>query len=112
MFKCFICQARLDHSFYPSTRFKLVCAQDRCRCQFSTYSGLKKHLLSSHEKDSSESGDAAMPESSQTNFHMLQDTSGVAGASVLQNPESECFEDNGSGQRNKENTKYLCFNYC
>lgn len=65
MFKCFICQAvhvpcqslishlRLDHSFYPSTRFKLVCAQDRCRGQFSTYSGFKKHLISSHEKDSS-----------------------------------------------------------
>ena len=120
MFKCFICQAvrvpcqslishlRLDHSFYPSTRFKLVCAQDRCRRQFSTYSGFKKHLISSHEKDSSQSGDAEIPESFQTNFHMLQDNSEVAGTSGTQNPESECVEDNGSGQRNKENTENIC----
>lgn len=118
MFKCFICQAvhvpcqslishlRLDHSFY--CRFKLVCAQDRCRHQFSTYSGFKKHLISSHEKDSCQSGDAARPESFQPNFHMLQDTSEVAGTSVMQNPESECFEVNGSGQRNKENTENIC----
>ena len=118
MFKCFICQAvhvpcqslishlRLDHSFYPSTRFKLVCAQDRCRRQFSTYSGFKKHLISSHENDSCQNGDAASPESFQTNFHMLQDTSEFAGTSVMQNPESECLD--GSGQRNQENTENIC----
>lgn len=112
MFKCFICQAvhvpcqslsshlRLDHSFYPSTRF----TQNHCRRQFLTYSGFKKHLISSHEKDSCQSGDAPKPVSSQTHFHMLQDTSEVAGTSVMQNPRSECFEDNGSGQRNKENS--------
>lgn len=82
----------------------------------STYSGFKKHLISSHEKDSCQSGDAARPESFQPNFHMLQDTSEVAGTSVMQNPESECFEVNGSGQRNKENTENICasiifFNY-
>lgn len=71
MFRCFICQAvhvacqssithlRIDHSFYPSTRFKLLCAQEHCRLQFSTYSGFKKHLSSVHEKDFSQSGDVA-----------------------------------------------------
>ena len=68
--KClsFICQAVhvlcqslityliIDHSFY--LRFKLVCSQDRCRRQFSTYSGFKKH-----EKDSCQSSDAANSES-------------------------------------------------
>ncbi len=95
MFKCFICQAvhvlcqslithlRIDHSFYPSTRFKLVCSQDRCRRQFSTYSGFKKHLVSAHEKDSCQSGDATNSESFQANFHSLQ----VAGTSVVQSPE-------------------------
>lgn len=62
MYKCFICQAvhktcqslvshlRMDHSFYPSSRFKLVCAQDRYRRQFLSYSGFKKHLNSVHER--------------------------------------------------------------
>lgn len=70
MLKCFICQAahvtcqslisdlRIDHSFYPSTRVKLICAQGCCRWMLSIYSGLKKHLSSVHERDVSESGDA------------------------------------------------------
>lgn len=119
MFKCFICQAvhfpcqslishlRLDHSFYPSTRFKLVCAQSYCKRQFSTYSGFKKHLISSHKKDSCQNGDAARPESFQADFKMFQDSSEVTGASVMQNPESECFEYNGSVQRNKEYTENI-----
>ena len=72
MFKCFICQSlhftsqalishlRLGHSFYPSTKFKLACSQDVCRRQSTTYSGLKKHLNSAHDKDSCQSGDVEM----------------------------------------------------
>ena len=62
MYTFFICEAvhqdvqslvthlRIDHSFYPSRRFKLVCAQDRCRRQFLSYSGFKKHLMRVHEE--------------------------------------------------------------
>lgn len=120
--KCFICKAvyapcqslishlRLDHSFYPSTRFKLVCAQDCCRRQFSTYSGLKKHLISSHNTYSCQSADAERPEPSQSDFQMFQEpsTSEIAGTSVMQNPASECFGDNGSARRNKEITENIC----
>lgn len=83
MFKCFICQTlhntsqalishlRLGHSFYPSTKFKLACSQDGCGRQFSTYSGLKKHLNSVHGEDSCQSGDAETSESFQDDFDSL-----------------------------------------
>lgn len=122
MFKCFVCKAvygscqslishlRLDHSFYPSTKFKLVCAQDGCRRQFSTYSGLKKHLLGYHNPDSRSSVEAERPESFQSNFQMFQNpnNSQVARRTVVQNPESECLEDSVSDQRNKEITENIC----
>lgn len=61
MLRCCCCQAlhrnsqsltynlRNEHSFYPSTKFRLVSAQDGCRWQFSTYSGFRKHLNSIHK---------------------------------------------------------------
>ena len=95
MFKCFICQSlhfpsqalishlRLGHSFYPSTKFKLACSQDGCRRQSTTYSGLKKHLNSAHDKDSCQSGDVEMSESFQADFDSLQDTVEVEGTCVM-----------------------------
>lgn len=102
-----ITHLRIDHSFYPSTRFKLVCAQDCCRRQFSTYSGLKKHLLTVHERNVSESGDASNSgsQSFQANFH--KDTTDIGERSVRQSPEAECLEDNGSGLY-QEHTKNIC----
>lgn len=66
---------RIDHSFYPSTKFKLACAQVHCRRQFSIYSGFKKHLICVHERDVSESGDSSnlVNESFQANFHVHED---------------------------------------
>lgn len=119
MYKCFICQAlhitsqalishlRLGQSFYPSTKFKLVCSQESCRRQFTTYPGFRKHLNSVHNKDSNQSGDA-VTESFQDDFDSLQDTVEVAGTSVLQNAEAGCSENNGSGQCIEENTKDIC----
>lgn len=119
MFKCFVCQAvhatsqclithlRICHSFYPSTRFKLVCAQDHCRRQFSTFSGFKKHLISVHDKDC-QSGDAETSESFQADFHSLQNGTEVAGTSVVQSPDTGYFDNNGSGQSIKENTEDIC----
>lgn len=98
MLKCFICRAvhvpcqsltfhlRVDHSFCPSTRLKLVCAQGHCRCPFSTYSDFQKPSVGSHEKDSCQSGDAARSESFPNNFQMLQDAPVGAEQSVMQNP--------------------------
>lgn len=66
MLKCFICKCpfgtcqtlishlRLNHSFYPTTKFKLFCAQDGCRRQFSTYAGLRKHLNTVHDRECSD----------------------------------------------------------
>lgn len=63
MLKCFCCQSlhasstslishlRLSHSFYPSLKFKLLCAQEGCCRQFCTYSGFRKHLNSTHVTD-------------------------------------------------------------
>lgn len=123
MFKCFVCQAvhatsqclithlRICHSFYPSTRFKLVCAQDHCRRQFSTFSGFKKHLISVHDKDC-QSGDAETSESFQADFHSLQNGTEVAGTSVVQSPDTGYFDNNGSGQSINENPEDICYNYC
>ena len=120
MFKCFICQSlhftsqalishlRLGHSFYPSTKFKLACSQDGCRRQSTTYSGLKKHLNSAHDKDSCQSGDVEMSESFQADFDSLQDTIEVEGTRVMQSPEAGCSENNGSGQCIGDNTKHIC----
>ncbi|CAI5662779.1 unnamed protein product [Oreochromis niloticus] len=121
MFKCFICQTlhstsqalishlRLGHSFYPSTKFKLACSQDGCSCQFTTYSGLKKHLNSVHDEDCCQSGDAEPSESFQADFDRLQDTDiAVAGTSVTQSLEVGCSENNGSGQRIKKNSEAIC----
>lgn len=44
----------------------------------------------------------------QGHFYMLQDTSEVVGTSVMQNPESECFEDSGSCQSDKDITENIC----
>lgn len=119
MYKCFICQAlhapcqslithlRIDHSFYPSTRYKLVCAQYRCRRQFSTFSGFKKHLISVHEKDCFNSADAESSEPSQVHFNNPQDAE-LAGISAMQSQETLCFEDNSLGQRKKEENKDIC----
>ena len=119
MCKCFICQAvhktcqslvshlRMDHSFYPSSRFKLVCAQDRCRRQFLSYSGLKKHLNSVHERDLCQSGDAANSQSCLPICHSLQGTSHVAQTNVTHGLNAGCFEDNGSNLY-KEHTKNIC----
>jgi len=116
--KCFICDVvhaacqelithlRIEHSFYPSTRFKLVCAQDRCRRQFSTYSGLKKHLIRVHERSICKSGDAANSESFQANFQSQRDSTEAVLASATQSPEAGCSEDASGLYR--ENTKHIC----
>lgn len=42
---------RTHHGFYPSSKFRLICAQGSCRRQFSTFSGFRKHLNTSHQND-------------------------------------------------------------
>ncbi|CAI5668325.1 unnamed protein product [Oreochromis niloticus] len=116
MFKCFICQAvhaasqllithlRLDHSFYPSTRFKLVCAQDRCRRQFSTYSGFKKHLVV-HEKEFCQSVDPV--KSACFTDNCSGDNAEDGDTNSMQNPETNSFENKGSGLQ-IQNVKHIC----
>ena len=118
MYKCFICEAvhkdvqslvthlRIDHSFYPSRRFKLVCAQDRCRRQFLSYSGFKKHLMRVHE----ESFVKVVLQQTRSPFNLsisVQSTSEVGETGVPQSLKAGCFEDNVSGV-NKEHTKNIC----
>ncbi|XP_023821499.1 uncharacterized protein LOC101158135 isoform X1 [Oryzias latipes] len=116
MFKCLICQAvhvtcksltihlRLDHSFYPSTRFKLLCAQGCFRRQFSTYSGFKKHLETVH-RDKLQSGNSANLEPFEaTSFN---DTTEVNSADETLRSEAGCSENSGSSPQ-KENVKIIC----
>lgn len=48
-----IAHLRVEHSFYPSLRFRLLCAQSGCNRQFCSYSGFRKHLNSFHVVDAS-----------------------------------------------------------
>lgn len=80
MLRCFICKCafgtsqllishlRLNHSYNPNTKFKLFCAQDGCRRQFSTYSGLRKHLNTVHQRESSQDNEASSSASFQSTF--------------------------------------------
>jgi len=63
MLQCFLCKSvhanshsliahlRVTHSFYPSLKFKLLCAQSGCSRQFCSYSGFRKHLNRFHAVD-------------------------------------------------------------
>ena len=60
MLSCFLCQKgypssrqlishiRVEHSYYPGPKFKLLCFQPGCRRHFLTYNGFRKHLNSVH----------------------------------------------------------------
>lgn len=96
------------HSFYPSSRFRLVCAQDGCRRQFSTYSGFRKHLITAHEKDMRQVGEEPNLEghSSQVDSSNRPETSQIADLGVLQGPDTDCFE-NSESSLSKEHAKDL-----
>ncbi len=63
MLNCFLCKIlyanshsliahlRVAHSFYPSLKFRLLCAQSGCSRQFCSYSGFRKHLNNCHVVD-------------------------------------------------------------
>ncbi|XP_053097912.1 uncharacterized protein LOC113523917 [Pangasianodon hypophthalmus] len=60
MLICFICKKqhpcsqklishlRGEHSYYPGSKFSLICSQHGCRHQFETYAGFRKHLNNVH----------------------------------------------------------------
>lgn len=46
--KSLISHLKFTHGFYPTSKQRLLCNQERCRKQFLTYSGYSKHLESTH----------------------------------------------------------------
>ncbi len=43
-----ISHLKCEHGFYPTSKCRLVCSQQHCRKQFSTYAGFRKHLGKIH----------------------------------------------------------------
>lgn len=120
MLICFICQKehpesqqlishlRGEHSYYPGSKFKLICSQQGCRHQFQTYAGFRKHLNSVHSSiqliapTSTVGCSSSEPVASSS--HALED---------LMNPQhlspcSSALSDNNDSGLTKNSTKELC----
>lgn len=124
MLTCFICQKqhsssqllishlRGEHSYFPGSKFKLICSEQGCRRQFQTYAGFRKHLDNVHSsvqqiaKTVTVACSPSEPVASSSQVDSLDDQMNPQHQSPCS---SESAENNDSGLT-KDSTKELCEN--
>ncbi|XP_051947286.1 uncharacterized protein LOC127618717 [Xyrauchen texanus] len=122
MLICFICQTqhhssqqlishlRGEHSYYPGSKFKLICSQQGCRHQFQTYAGFRKHLNNVHSNvqkialTSTVGCSSSEPLASSSRVDTLDDQMNPQHES----PCSSVSSENNDSELTKDSTKELC----
>ncbi len=122
MLICFVCQKqhtdsqqlishlRGEHSYYPGSKFKLICSQQGCRHQFQTYAGFRKHLNSVHSnvqlitQTSTVGCSSSEPVASSSQVDALEELMNPH----HQSPCSSALSDNNDSGLTKNSTKELC----